>query len=466
MAGKEMKSKGKPWGGRFSEPTDRGVEAFTASLHFDRRLYRYDIEGSIAHARMLARQGILAKGEERAILKGLREILGEIEAGTFPFSAADEDIHMAVEKALIRRIGDAGGKLHTGRSRNDQVALDLRLYLRDEIGRVLKLITSLKAGFVDLAGKEMKTVLPGYTHLQKAQPVLLSHYLLAFREMLDRDEGRLRDCLKRVNVMPLGAAALAGTGLPIDRGFVARRLGFKAVTANSMDTVSDRDFVAEFLFAASLVMMHLSRFCEDLILWSTDEFGYVEIADAFTTGSSIMPQKKNPDVAELIRGKTGRVYGDLMALLVLLKGLPMTYNRDLQEDKEPLFDAADTLKACLRVLTAMIGRLTFNRKRMEAGAEGGYATATDVAEYLVMKGVPFREAHGIVGRIVAYCIRKDRKPLTGLTLTEFRRFYPGFEKDVFRCLTVRQSVAARKAAGGTAEEAVRSRIAEIEAASS
>jgi len=466
MAGKEMKSKGKPWGGRFSEPTDRGVEAFTASLHFDRRLYRYDIEGSIAHARMLARQGILAKGEERAILKGLREILGEIEAGTFPFSADDEDIHMAVEKALIRRIGDAGGKLHTGRSRNDQVALDLRLYLRDEIDRVLGLITSLKAGFVDLAGKEMKTVLPGYTHLQKAQPVLLSHYLLAFREMLDRDEGRLRDCLKRVNVMPLGAAALAGTGLPIDRGFVARRLGFKEVTANSMDTVSDRDFVAEFLFAASLIMMHLSRFCEDLILWSTDEFGYVEIADAFTTGSSIMPQKKNPDVAELIRGKTGRVYGDLMALLVLLKGLPMTYNRDLQEDKEPLFDAADTLKACLRILTAMIGRLTFNRKRMEAGAEGGYATATDVAEYLVMKGVPFREAHGIVGRIVAYCIRKDRKPLTDLTLTEFRRFYPGFEKDVFRCLTVRQSVAARKAAGGTAEEAVRARIAEIEAASS
>jgi argininosuccinate lyase len=466
MAGKEMKSKEKPWGGRFSEPTDREVEAFTASLHFDRRLYRYDIEGSIAHARMLARQGILAKGEERMILKGLREILAGIEAGTFLFSADDEDIHMAIEKALIGRIGDAGGKLHAGRSRNDQVALDLRLYVRDEIGRILELVGSLKAGFVELAKKELKTVLPGYTHLQKAQPVLLSHYLLAFREMLDRDEGRLRDCLKRVNVMPLGAAALAGTGLPIDRGFVARLLGFKTVTANSMDTVSDRDFVAEFLFAASLVMMHLSRFCEDLILWSTDEFGYVEIADAFTTGSSIMPQKKNPDVAELIRGKTGRVYGHLVAVLTLLKGLPMTYNRDLQEDKEPLFDAADTLKACLRVLTAMIGRLAFNRKRMEAGAEGGYATATDVAEYLVMKGVPFREAHGIAGRIVAHCIQQERKPLAGLTLKEFRRFHPGFDKEVFRCLTVRQSVAARKAAGGTAEEAVRGRIAEIEAASS
>ncbi len=457
-----MKTKEKPWGGRFSEPTDREVEAFTSSLHFDRRLFRYDIEGSIAHARMLARQGIITKGEAQAIVAGLRKVLADIEAGDFLFRPDDEDIHMAIEKALTDRIGEVGGKLHTGRSRNDQIALDIRLYLREEIGRILALVAELKAGFLDLAKKECGVILPGYTHLQKAQPVLLSHYLLAFWEMLDRDEARFRDCLKRVNVMPLGAAALAGTGLPIDRSYVARLLGFPAVTENSMDAVSDRDFVAEFIFAASLIMMHLSRFCEDLILWSTDEFGYVEIADAFTTGSSIMPQKKNPDVAELIRGKTGRVYGHLVALLTILKGLPMTYNRDLQEDKEPLFDTVDTLKASLGVLAAMIGRLTFNRKRMEKGAEGGFSTATDVAEYLVLKGVPFREAHGIVGKLVAFCLQNE-KTLTDLTLKEFRRFYPGFEKDLFACLTVRQSVNARKMTGGTAEETVRKRIAEIEA---
>jgi argininosuccinate lyase len=456
-----MKNQDKPWGGRFSEPTDREVETFTSSLHYDRRLYRYDIEGSIAHARMLAKQGIITKAEANAIRSGLDEILAAIEAGEFCFSPDDEDIHMAVEKALIVRIGEAGGKLQTGRSRNDQVALDIRLYLRVEIGRVLALTGALKTGLLELAKKEMDVVLPGYTHLQKAQPVLLSHYLLAFWEMFDRDEGRLRDCLKRVSVMPLGAAALAGTGLPLDRGYVAKLLGFKTVTANSMDAVSDRDFVAEFIFAASLIMMHLSRFCEDLILWSTEEFGYIEIADAFTTGSSLMPQKKNPDVAELIRGKTGRVYGNLTALLTILKGLPMTYNRDLQEDKEPLFDTVDTVQACLKILTAMICRITFRRERMETGAEGGFATATDVAEYLVMKGVPFREAHGIVGRLVAYCIEK-KKALKNLTLTEFRRFYMGFGKDVFRCLNVRQSVNARKIAGGTAAEAVRRRIAEIE----
>jgi argininosuccinate lyase len=456
-----MKKDEKPWGGRFSESTDREVEAFTTSLHYDRRLYQCDIEGSIAHARMLAKQGIVTKREATAIRTGLRAIRSEIEAGTFVFQPGDEDIHMAVEKALTARIGEAGGKLHTGRSRNDQIALDIRLYLRVEIRDIRALLGKLKAGFVERAKAEMGAILPGYTHMQKAQPVLLSHYLLAFREMLDRDEDRLRDCLKRVNVMPLGAAALAGTGLPIDRRYVARILGFPEVTANSMDSVSDRDFVAEFIFAASLVMMHLSRFCEDLILWSTDEFGYVEIADAFTTGSSIMPQKKNPDVAELIRGKTGRVYGDLVALLTILKGLPMTYNRDLQEDKEPLFDTIDTLQSSLRVLTAMIGRLTFNRQRMETGAAGGFSTATDLAEYLVRKGVPFREAHGIVGRIVSFCIQEG-KALTGLTLKEFRKFYKGFEKDLFLCLTVRQSIQARQEIGGTAEETVRRRIAEIE----
>ncbi len=457
-----MKTKEKPWGGRFSEPTDRQVEAFTSSLHFDRRLFRYDIEGSIAHARMLGKQGIITKGEARTIVAGLRKVLDDIEAGNFIFRPDDEDIHMAIEKALTERIGDVGGKLHTGRSRNDQIALDIRLYLREEISLILELVAALKAGFLDLAKKECGVVLPGYTHLQKAQPVLLSHYLLAFWEMLTRDEARFRDGLKRVNVMPLGAAALAGTGLPLDRGYVARLLDFPAVTRNSMDAVSDRDFAAEFVFAASLAMMHMSRFCEDLILWSTDEFGYVEIADAFTTGSSLMPQKKNPDVAELIRGKTGRVYGHLVSLLTILKGLPMTYNRDLQEDKEPLFDAVDTLKASLGILAAMIGRLTFNRKRMEKGAEGGFSTATDVAEYLVLKGVPFREAHGIVGKLVAFCLQNEKK-LTDLTLKEVRRFYPGFEKDLFACLTVRQSVNARKVTGGTAEETVRKRIAEIEA---
>ena len=457
-----MKTKEKPWGGRFSEPTDRQVEAFTSSLHFDRRLFRYDVEGSIAHARMLGRQGIITKGEARVIVAGLRKVLDDIEAGNFIFRPGDEDIHMAIEKALTDRIGDVGGKLHTGRSRNDQIALDIRLYLREEIGRVLELVAALKSAFLDAAKKECGVILPGYTHLQKAQPVLLSHYLLAFWEMLTRDEARFRDCLKRVNVMPLGAAALAGTGLPIDRSYVARLLDFPAVTRNSMDAVSDRDFAAEFVFAASLAMMHMSRFCEDLIFWSTDEFGYVEIADAFTTGSSIMPQKKNPDVAELIRGKTGRVYGHLVSLLTILKGLPMTYNRDLQEDKEPLFDTVDTLQASLGILAAMIGRLTFNRKRMEKGAKGGFSTATDVAEYLVLKGVPFREAHGIVGKLVAFCLQNE-KTLTDLTLREYRRFFPGFKKDIFACLTVRQSVNARKMTGGTAEETVRKRIAEIEA---
>jgi argininosuccinate lyase len=454
----------KPWGGRFQEATDREVVSFTASIHYDRRLYRYDIEGSIAHARMLARQGIIAPGEATKIRAGLKAILADIDAGDFVFSPEDEDIHMAIEKALIARIGEAGGKLHTGRSRNDQVALDIRLYLRAEVRRTIELLRALKAALLEKAKAEIGRIMPGYTHLQKAQPVLLSHYFLAFREMFERDEGRLRDCCRRFNVLPLGSAALAGTSLPLDRRYVARLLRFPTVTENSMDGVSDRDFVAEYLFAASLVMMHLSRFCEDLILWSTDEFGYVEISDAFTTGSSIMPQKKNPDVAELIRGKTGRVYGNLVALLTILKGLPMTYNRDLQEDKEPLFDTVDTLQASLGILTAMIGRLSFRPGRMEAGAEGGFSTATDVAEYLVLKGVPFREAHGVVGRLVAWCIR-EKKPLTGLTIEEFRSFHPAFAEDVFARLTVRQSVDARKTIGGTAEETVRSRIAALEAAS-
>jgi len=456
-----MTTQKKPWGGRFQEPTDKDVEAFTASIHFDRRLYRQDIEGSIAHARMLASQKIITQKEEKAILAGLKTIGKDIEAGRFVFNPDDEDIHMAIEKSLISRIGKAGGKLHTGRSRNDQVSLDVRLYLRDEIRRILELLSIFKKSLTDLAKKEIKTIMPGYTHLQKAQPVLLSHHLLAYWEMIDRDEARLLDCQKRVNILPLGAAALAGTNLPIDRKQVADLLNFPAISENSMDTVSDRDFIAEFIFAACLIMMHLSRFCEDLILWSSSEFGFVEISDSFTTGSSIMPQKKNPDVAELVRGKTGRVYGHLVSLLTVLKGLPMTYNRDLQEDKEPLFDTVDTVKGCVKTLASMIRHLQFNRLRMREEAAKGFSTATDLAEYLVMKGVPFRESHGIVGRLVAHSIRSG-KALHELTLGEYRKFYQGFDKDIFACLKVENAVNAKNSLGGTAEKIVRKRLAEIE----
>jgi len=450
----------KPWGGRFSQPTAKMVEAFTASIHFDKRLYRYDIEGSVAHARMLSKQGIISKKDERVIVKGLTDILHEIEKGRFAFKSEDEDIHMAIEKALIERTGEAGGKLHAGRSRNDQVSLDVRMYLRDEIGQIVEMVSRLKASLVELAGKEEMTILPGYTHLQKAQPVLLAHYLLAYWEMLDRDEERLWECHRRVNIMPLGSAALAGTGLPIDRAYIARLLKFPEISRNSMDAVSDRDFIVEFIFIASLLMMHMSRFCEDLVIWSTDEFQFVEISDAFTTGSSIMPQKKNPDVAELIRGKTGRVYGDLMALLTMMKGLPMTYNRDLQEDKEALFDAVDTVKECVYILSEMARHLKFNREKMLKAASGGFSTATDVAEYLVMKGVPFREAHKVVGRVVAYCIEK-KMDMPVLTLAEFRRFHRGFEEDIYAFLKVEHAVHSKKSHGGTSKKNVSLRIKDI-----
>jgi len=451
----------KPWGGRFHESTDKLVEAFTASIQFDRRLYRYDIEGSIAHARMLSRQKIISKKDEKSIVTGLKEILADIEKGCFVFQLGDEDIHMAIEKSLIERVGKPGEKLHAGRSRNDQVALDIRLYLRDEIQQVIKEIDRLKALLVMLAKEEDGTILPGYTHMQKAQPVLLSHYLLAYWEMLDRDEQRLRECHERVNIMPLGSAALAGTSLPIDRAYVAHLLKFPKISQNSMDTVSDRDFVVEFISCASLLMMHLSRFCEDLIIWSTDEFKFVEISDAFTTGSSIMPQKKNPDVAELIRGKTGRVYGNLVALLTVMKGLPMTYNRDLQEDKEPLFDTVDTVRGCLRIFGEMVRHTKFNRERMLKEASGGFSTATDVADYLVMKGIPFREAHGVVGRLVSHCI-KNCKDFNSLTLKEFRQFHGSFGKDVYTCLQVESAVNAKKSPAGTAKDIVSKRIRDIQ----
>ncbi len=451
----------KPWGGRFNQPTDKLVEEFTASIMFDKRLYRYDIEGSVAHCKMLARQDIISNEEEKKIIEGLEGILNDIEAGNFTWTPDLEDVHMAVEKALIARVGKAGEKLHTGRSRNDQVSLDMRLYLRDEVNAILGLISNLKSSVLVTAKNEIDTILPGYTHLQKAQPVLLSYHLLAYREMLDRDETRLKECYNRINIMPLGSAALAGTGLPIDRDYVAELLKFPKITENGMDAVSDRDFVAEFIFDASLLMMHMSRFCEDLVIWSSSEFDFVEISDSFATGSSIMPQKKNPDVAELIRGKTGRVYGNLVSLLTVMKGLPMSYNRDMQEDKEPLFDTVDTVKGCLRILSEMTGNLKFKKEKMRDGADGGFSTATEIADYLVMKDVPFRESHGIVGRIVGYCLEND-KELSDLTIEEFRKFWPGFDKDIYGCLTAEGSVNSKKSYGGTAREVVLKRIEELQ----
>jgi argininosuccinate lyase len=410
---------------------------------------------------MLAEQKIISSKESVKIVSALKNILKDIEKGKFMFIDADEDIHMAVEKELIRRVGDIGGKLHSARSRNDQIALDVRLFLRSEIKHIVALISSLNMTLIRLAKKEIKTIMPGYTHMQKAQPVLLAHYLLAFVEMFDRDVQRLYACEKNLNVLPMGAAALAGTSLPINRNSTARMLKFPAVSKNSMDTVADRDFIAEFIFSASVVMMHLSRFCEDLVLWSSDEFGFIEISDAYTTGSSIMPQKKNPDVAELIRGKTARVYGDLVTIMTLLKGLPMTYNRDLQEDKEPLFDAVDTVKDCLSIFIEMIQDTKFNDKKMYMAAKGGFTTATDIAEHLVGKGMPFRRAHEITGKIVAYCLQ-NKKELEDLSLKEYQKFDKCFAEDIRNKTKVESAVNSRKHTGGTATKAVMQRIKEFE----
>jgi len=436
------------------------VERFTASIPFDRRLYRQDIEGSVAHARMLCRQGIISREEEEAIVQGLKEIGREIEAGKFAFKPEDEDIHMAIEKALIKKIGSAGEKLHTGRSRNDQVALDMRLYVRGEMERTIGLVRDLRLKLVEIAEREKDTIMPGYTHLQKAQPVLLAHYLLAFEAMFARDEERLRDAWERVNVMPLGAGALAGSGLPLDRKYVAELLDFPRITQNSMDTVSDRDFVAEYIFACALIMMHLSRICEDFIIWSTSEFSYLEIADSFATGSSLMPQKKNPDVAELIRGKTGRVYGHLISLLTVFKGLPMTYNRDLQEDKEALFDAVDTTLSSLQVFIAMLGHIKFNREKMAEEAAKGFTTATDLVEYLVLKGLPFREAHGVVGKLVAYCLKENRS-FADLSLQEWKKVSEKFGPEIKKMLTPRASIERKKTLGSTSFREVEKQIARL-----
>ncbi|GFN21893.1 argininosuccinate lyase [Thermanaeromonas sp. C210] len=448
----------KLWGGRFRKETDRLVEDFHSSLSFDRRLYRQDIRGSMAHARMLAAVGLISPEEAGEIVRGLEELLADIEAGRASFEVGAEDIHMNIEKLLTEKIGEAGKKLHTARSRNDQVALDLRLYLKDEIREISRLLARLQEVLVDLAEKHLFTLMPGYTHLQKAQPVTLAHHLLAYFEMFERDQGRLEDCLKRLDVCPLGSGALAGTTLPIDRRLVATELGFKDISANSLDAVSDRDFAVEFLAAASLIMMHLSRLGEEIVLWCTEEFGFLELDDAYSTGSSMMPQKKNPDVAELVRGKTGRVYGHLMGLLTVLKGLPLAYNKDLQEDKEAVFDTVDTLKGCLLVMAPLLATARFKEERLGEAARQGFSNATDVAEYLVMKGVPFREAHRIVGSLVLYCLDKGCA-LNDLSLEELRRYSPAFEEDISDYLTVEACVKRRKVPGGPAPEAVREALA-------
>lgn len=455
-------SKDKLWGGRFTQPTDKFVEEFTASINFDKRLYHQDIRGSIAHATMLGQQGIITIEDVESIVSGLKAILEQIEAGSFDFSVSLEDIHMNIEARLSERIGDAGKRLHTGRSRNDQVALDIRLYLRDELVEISAYIDLLIDSLLFQAEENLSVIMPGFTHLQTAQPILFSHHMLAYLEMLKRDKARMEDCLKRTNVMPLGAGALAGTTFPIDRELVAELLDFPEVTRNSLDSVSDRDFALEFCSASSILMMHLSRFSEELILWSTSEFKFVELSDSFCTGSSIMPQKKNPDVPELVRGKTGRVYGNLMALLTIMKSLPLAYNKDMQEDKEPLFDTIDTVKGCLKVFTDMVREMRVNPVRMKTAAASGFSTATDVADYLVRKGVAFRDAHEVVGKTVRYCIENEMD-IPELSLAEWQLFSPRIDNDIFECITLEASVNARKATGGTALERVQAEIARAKA---
>ncbi len=447
----------KPWAGRFNAPTDAFVEEFTASVDFDRRLYRQDIQGSIAHARMLARIGVLSEAERDAIVLGLESIREDIAEGRFQWSVSLEDVHMNVETDLIRRIGEVGKKLHTGRSRNDQVATDLRLYLRTETDVILEKLTLLRVTLVDVAERESDTIMPGFTHLQSAQPVIFGHHMMAWYEMLLRDHERFRDCRWRMNRMPLGAAALAGASYPIDRNMTAELLGFDAPCGNSLDAVSDRDFCIEFVSASAQLMTHLSRFSEELVLWSSSQFEFVDLGDAFCTGSSIMPQKKNPDVPELVRGKTGRVFGHLVALLTLMKGQPLAYNKDNQEDKEPLFDTVDTVKDCLRVYADMIRSMEVRRDSMEKAARRGFSTATDLADYLVRRGAPFRDAHAAVGRAVSHGLETGRD-LADMELAELRAFSDLIDRDVFAVLTLEGSVAARNHMGGTAPEQVRAAI--------
>jgi len=452
--------KGKLWGGRFTSGTASSVEAFTASIDVDARLYRHDIRGSIAHAKMLARQRIIPASDARRIVRGLQIVEREIDSGKFVFSQADEDIHMNIERRLTELIGAAGGKLHTARSRNDQVALDMRLYLRDEVKSIIDELNVLQRQLALAAKKNLDVIMPGYTHLQRAQPVLFAHHLLAYVDMFERDCGRFADGSERIDVLPLGSGALAGTTFPIDRAYVAKLLGFPRVSKNSIDAVSDRDFVLEFLAAASILFVHLSRLAEELVLWSSQEFGFIELPDGYCTGSSMMPQKKNPDVPELIRGKTGRVFGHLHSLLTIMKGLPLAYNRDLQEDKIPLFDTVDTVKASLKIMGELIAGMKVRRARMLAAVKDGYMNATDLADYLVERSVPFRAAHEVAGKVVQYCVTENKR-IEELSMAELKRFSSKFEKNVYRYISAEAVVGRRRALGGTAKGNVLRRLKEL-----
>jgi argininosuccinate lyase len=450
----------KLWGGRFAEKTAKSAEKFTSSVAVDQRLYRYDIAGSIAHAKMLGRQRIISRREADRIVRGLKAIERDIERNRIRFSAADEDIHMGIERRLIERIGRVGEKLHTARSRNDQVALDLRLYLREELIAIMAAVEGLKLDLARSAKRHLSVVMPGYTHLQRAQPILLSHHLLAYADMLERDHERFAGCRERTDVLPLGSGALAGTTFPIDRPFVARQLKFARISSNSVDAVSDRDFLLEFVAAAAVLFVHLSRLAEEMILWSTTEFGFIELPDRYCTGSSMMPQKKNPDVAELIRGKSGRVFGHLMALLTVMKGLPLAYNRDLQEDKVPLFDTVDTTRESLGVMRELVREMKIDRRRLASAASDGFLNATELADYLVRKDLSFRSAHALVGAVVRYCLAKPCR-IEELSLEELRRFSTKIGEDVYDCLTLEAAVNRRRAQGGTSAANVRRRLREL-----
>ena len=447
------------WGGRFTKKTDQMVYDFNASISFDKRLYRQDIEGSMAHVRMLAKQQILTDQERDQILEGLTGILADVESGALQITSEYEDIHSFVEANLIDRIGDVGKELHTGRSRNDQVALDMRLYVRGEVQHTDHLLRELLKVLQRIMEENIDTFMPGFTHLQKAQPVTLAHHVGAYFEMFRRDRSRLKDIYERMNYCPLGAGALAGTTYPLDREYTAQLLGFAGPTRNSMDSVSDRDYVIEYLSALATVMMHLSRFSEEIIIWNSNEYRFVELDDAYSTGSSIMPQKKNPDIAELVRGKTGRVYGALMGFLTTMKGLPLAYNKDMQEDKEGVFDAIDTTEMCLTLFTGMVDTITFNKEVMEASAKNGFTNATDVADYLVNHGIPFRDAHGISGRLVLKCIAEN-KALDDLTLEEYRQECPAFEADIYEAISMKTCVERRLTLGAPGEAVMRQVIDE------
>ena len=447
----------KLWGGRFTKNTSGIMEEFNASIGFDKRMYAEDIEGSIAHCTMLAKQEIIAEDERDIIIEGLKKVLVEIESGKFEFSISDEDIHMSIEKRLIQIVGPVGGKLHTARSRNDQVAVDVRLYLKKEITEIKELMKHLQKTIVNNADRYKDVILPGYTHLQRAQPILFGHHLMAYYEMFKRDISRLEDCYDRMNLMPLGAGALAGTTFPIDRHFVAEKLGFPAPTENSLDTVSDRDFIIEINFVISMIMMHLSRFSEEIIIWSTTEFGFVTLDDTYSTGSSIMPQKKNPDAAELLRGKTGRVYGNLIGILTVMKGLPLAYNKDTQEDKEGVFDSIDTVKIALTVFEGMLDTMKVNQDKMKAAIYEGFTNATDVADYLAKNGMPFRDAHKVVGEIVLYCEEK-KKLISEMGLDEYKKFSELFKDDVTEKVSIEGCVRERNSYGGTSYREVQRQI--------